>query len=88
MQRNREAVPEAERTKASHTSEDRQSRDTIPMPTSARRPSTVSSGIPVDFPHNSMVGQQILELQFDKFPNQQSFLCWKVKIPKPSDYLF
>ena len=36
----------------------KQSRDTIPMPTFARRPSTVSSIIHVEFPHNCMVGQQ------------------------------
>ena len=33
VQRNRGAAPEAERTKTSHTSEDRQNQDTIPMPT-------------------------------------------------------
>ena len=43
---------------------------TIPMPTFARRPSTMRSLFPVDIPQNSMVGQQrqqISELQFDKF---------------------
>ena len=52
------------------------------MPTFAGRPSTVSSTTPVDFPQNSMLGQrrqQISELQFDKFPNPQSFLVWKVR---------
>ena len=56
--------------------------NTIPMPTSACRPSTMSSTIPVDFPKNSMVGQQrqqISELQFDKFPTSSSFLCWKMR---------
>ena len=45
-------------------------KDTIPMPTFARRPSTMSSLLLVDIPQNSMVGQQrqqISELQFDKF---------------------
>ena len=52
-------------------------RGTIPMPISARRPSTMSSTIPVEFPQNSVVGpqrQQISELQFDKFPSPQ-LLC-------------
>ena len=82
VQRNREAVPEAERTKTSHTSEDRQSRDTIPMSTFARRPSTMSSSIPVDLPQNYMVGQQrqqIPKLQFDKFLNPQSLFVWKIR---------
>ena len=57
-------------------------RGTISMPTFARRPLTTSSTIPVDIPQNSMVGQQrqkISELQFDKFPTPQSFLCWKMR---------
>ena len=57
---------------------------TIPMPTIARRPPTVSSFVPVDIPQSSMVGQQrqqISELQFDqKKPTPSSFLCWKIKI--------
>ena len=55
---------------------------TIPMPTYARRPSTMSSLFPVDVPQNSMVGQrrqQISELQFDKFPTTSTFLCWKIR---------
>ena len=55
-------------------------RGTIPMPTFARRPSTMNSFLPVDIPQNSMVGQQrqqISELQFDKFPTPSTFLCWK-----------
>ena len=76
VQRNREAVPEAERTKTSHTSEDRQNQGTIPMPTFATRPLTTSSTIPVESSQNYMVGQQrqqISELLFDKFPDPQSF---------------
>ena len=38
--------------------DDKQRRDTIPMPTFARRPSTVSSVIHVEFQHNCMAGQQ------------------------------
>ena len=52
VHRNREAVPEAERTKASHTSEDRQNQGTIPMPTFAPRPWTTSSTMPVEKPQN------------------------------------
>ena len=54
-----------------------QHRSTMPMPTFARRPPTMSSFLPVDIPQNSMAGQQrqqISELQFDKFPRPQSFL--------------
>ena len=52
------------------------------MPTLAGKPSTMSSLILVEFPQNSMVGQQrqqISELQFDKFPDPKSFLVWKVR---------
>ena len=48
----------------------------------AGRPSTMSSLIPVDFPENSMIGQQrqqISELQFDKFTTPSTFLCWKIR---------
>ena len=56
--------------------------NTIPMPTFACRPSTMRSFGPVDISQSSMVGQQrqqISELQFDKFPNPSSFLCWKTR---------
>ena len=82
MQRNLEAVPEAERTKTCHTSEDRLNQGTIPMPTFATKPLTTSSSIPVEFTQNSMVGpqrQQLSELQFDKFPTPQSLLVWKIR---------
>ena len=42
----------------------------------------MNSSMPVDFPQNSMVGQQrqqISELQFDEFPTPSSFLCWKIR---------
>ena len=42
----------------------------------------MSSFIPVDIPQSSMVGQQrqqISELQFDKYPNPSSFMCWKIR---------
>ena len=57
-------------------------RDTIPMPTFARRPSTMSSLFLVDIPQNSMVGQQrqqISELQFDKFPSPPSLLMCDIR---------
>ena len=50
-----------------------------------RRPSTMSSLIPVEIPQNLMVGQQrqqIWELQFDKFPHPQTFLVWKIRFKK------
>ena len=43
VQRNREAVNEAGRTKTVHTSEDIKNQGTIPMPTFATRPLTTSS---------------------------------------------
>ena len=64
VQRNRTAVPEAERTKTSHTSEDRQNQGTNPMPTFAPRPLTTSSTIVVELPQYYMVRkrrQQISE---------------------------
>ena len=84
VQRNREAVPEAGRTKTSHTSEDRQNQGTIPMPTLATRLWTTSSTLLVGLPQNYMAGQQrqkILDMQFDKFPNPQSLLVWKIRWP-------
>ena len=81
-QRERGSVPQATGTGTFFTRDDKQSRDTIPMPISARRSSTMSSLIPVEFPQNSMVGQQrqqISELQFDKFPNPQCFLVWRIR---------
>ena len=51
------SVPQATGTGTLFTREDEQNRDTIPMPTFAGRPSTMSSLILVEFPQNSMVGQ-------------------------------
>ena len=81
--RERESVPQATGSGTLFARDDKQSGDTIPMPTFARRPSTMSSTIPGEFPQNSMVGQQrqqIGELQFDKFPNPQSVLVWKIRV--------
>ena len=61
---------------------DRLNQGTIPMPTLATKPLTPSSAIPVELQQNYMVGeqrQQISELQFDKFPNPQAFLVWKIR---------
>ena len=58
------------------------------MPTFARRPPTMSSFVHVDIPQSSEVGQQrqqISELQFDKFPTPQSFLCWKIRFRSQVD---
>ena len=51
VQRNREAVPVAGRTKTVHASEDRVNQGTIPMPTFATKPLTTSSTTPVELPH-------------------------------------
>ena len=74
--RKKGSVPQATGTGTFFTRDDKQDRDKIPIPTFAGRPSTMSSILPVKFPQNSMIGQQrqhISELQFDKFPNPQSF---------------
>ena len=55
------------------------------MPTFAGRPLATSSVIPVEFPKNSLAGQQrqqIPELQFDTLPNPQMFLVWKIRFKK------
>ena len=78
----RGSVPQAAGSETLFARDDKQNGGEIPMPTFAGRLSTVSSTILVDFPKNSMVGQQrqqISELQFDKFPNPQSFLVWKIR---------
>ena len=67
------------------TRDDKQNRGTIPMPTLAGRPSTMSSFFTVEIPQSSMVGQQrqqISELQFDKFTDPQTFLMSEDKIQK------
>ena len=63
------------------------------MPTFATKPLTTSSTMPVKLPQNYVVGQrqQISELQFDKFPNPQSFMVWKIRfktqVTSCSDFL-
>ena len=78
-----ESVPRATGTGTSFTRDDKQSRGTIPMPTFARRPSTMSSLIPVAIPLISMVGQQRSELQLI-----HNNFCLENKIQESSDYLF
>ena len=56
-QRERGSVPQATGSGTLFARDDKQSGDTIPMPTFPRRPSTMSSLIPVEFPWNSMAGQ-------------------------------
>ena len=85
VQRNREYVPEAPDGRRLFKQVKTQNQGTIPMPTFATRPLTTSSTIPVELPQNHMVGQQrqqVAELQFDKFPNPQSFLVWAIRLKK------
>ena len=61
------------------------------MPTFARRPSTMSSLIPIQIPDNFMAGQQreqISERQFDKFTQSTIIFVLEDKIQKSSNYLF
>ena len=90
-QRKRGSVPQAAGSKTLFARDDKQHRDTVPLLTFAGRPSTMSSTIPVDFPQNSMVGQQrqqISELQFDKLPKSPIILVLEDTIQKSSDYSF
>ena len=68
VQRNREAVLEARRTKTIHTSEDRKNQGTIPMPTFA----TKSFGA-------DQQRLQISDLHFDKFLTPATLACWKIR---------
>ena len=89
--RERGSVLQATGTETFFTRDNKQNRGTIPMPTFAGMPSIVSSSILVEFPQNSMVGQQrqqILELQFDKYPSPQSFSVWNNNMQKSSDCFF
>ena len=82
-QRERGSVPQAAGSETLFARDDEQNRGTIPMPTLAGRPSTMSSTVRVDFEHNLMVGQQrqqISELHFDNFPHPQLFLFWKTRL--------
>ena len=61
-QKEQGSVPQATGTGTLSTRDDKQNGGTIPMPTFAGRPSTMSSLIPVGFPQNSVVGQQIQQI--------------------------
>ena len=53
---------------------------TVPMPSLARRPSTMNSFFPAEVPQNSKADLQrlqISELQFEKLPTLSTFPCWK-----------
>ena len=74
--------PWAGKTKTIHTSEDRRSEDTIPMPTFATTQFDYEFHNAVASPLNYMVvqqRQQISELQLNKFPIPQSFLAWIIR---------
>ena len=78
-QRERESFPQATGSGTIFARDDKQSRDTIPMPTFARRPPTMSSCIPVDIPQSSMVGQQrqLRSCNSTNSPIHNRFLCGK-----------
>ena len=82
-QRARGSVQQATGSGTPFARDDKQSKDTIPMPTFARRPSTVSSFIPVELQQNFMVGQQIRQIHYSTI-----ILGVKNSIQKSSDYLF
>ena len=68
--------------------EDERKGSTIPMPTFARRPMTISSFALVDIPQSSMVGQQRQQISELQFLTPSSFFMLEDEIPKPSGYLF
>ena len=54
------------------------------MPMSEKWSSTMNSFsfLPAEIPHNSVLGQQelqLFELQFDQFPTPSSFVYWKIR---------
>ena len=81
VQRNREAVPEAGRTKTSLTSEDGQNYGAIPMSMFASRPLRVLN-IRLIFPRITWSDSKYWKLQFDAFPNPSSFLVWGARFKK------
>ena len=99
QERETELVTRAIGTGTSFARDAAQNKGTIPMPMFARRPSTMSSLIPVEIPQNPMAGQQrqqVSELQFDKFPTPHSFFSCKIRFKNqvttcsdfPSDTMF
>ena len=72
-------VPQATGTETLFERDDKQNRDTIPMPTFATEPSTMSSLILEDIPQNSMVDSKDSKFRncnSTNSPNPQSFLVW------------
>ena len=69
---------------------ERQNRGTTPLPTFARRSSTMISTV-LDFPKNSMVGQQrqqISDLRIDNFLSPVIIFMMEGKIQNQNDYMF
>ena len=91
VQRIREAVPEAGRTKTIHTSEDRLNQCTIPMPTFVTRPSTMSSTMQVEI-SAEFYGWTAKTANFGtairQVPKSSIFFGLENTIQKSSDYLF
>ena len=78
MQRNREAALGDLKVKTSLTSEEGQNYGTFPLPMFALRPLASICEHLVDIPQNNVVGQQgqqMSELQFDRFPDPPSLLA-------------
>ena len=68
-----------------------QFRGTIPVPSFARRPSTMNSFFPAEGPQNKMADQQrlhIWELHFGKFPHNFNVFMLEDKIQNPGEFLF
>ena len=61
-----------------------QNRSTMPMPTFARRPSSISSSFAVDIPHNSLVRQhrpcRYRNCNSINSLHRLHFLCWKIRL--------
>ena len=85
----RESVPRAVGTGTSFARDDEQNKGTIPMPTFARRPSTMSSLLLVEIPQNSMVGKTVdIGTSIRQIPCTLYILKLEDRIQKPSDCLF
>ena len=62
--------PTSYRVRGTHViRDDKESKDTIPMPTFARRPSAMSSLIQVEFPQNSMAGPERQQMSNSQLHN-------------------
>ena len=88
-QRERGSVPQAT-VSGTLFARGQTSKDTIPMPTLAGRPSTMCAVIPVEFPHNSMVGaqrQQNIGSGIRQIPYSTTIVGVEDTIQESSDYL-